>query len=126
MVEDILHVKDELYIKKNEIGAELAEKIKYLSIAKQPLTLSFTGKLNEPLCLTMTIGDNDKVHRLQTTSSLKLASESGIAQAILEKRFKNIASNNYRIEGFEYNGLADGLTLPFKELTVLKTRRLHY
>ena len=125
LVEDILHVKDELYIKKNEIGAELEEKIKYLSIAKQPLTLSFSGKLNEPLCLTMTIGDNDKVHRVQTTSSLRLASESAsnpatLDQTTLEKRFKNIAINNYHIEGFEYNGLDEGLTIPFKELTVLK------
>ena len=122
LVEDILHVKDELYIKKNEIGAELAEKIKYLSIAKQPLTLSFTGKLNEPLCLTMTIGDNDKVHRVQTQSLLRSASDSAISQATLEKRFRNIANNNYRIEGFECNALNDGLTLPFKELTVLKNQ----
>ena len=127
LVEDILHVKDELHIKKNEIGAELAEKIKCLSIAKQPLTLSFTGKLNEPLCLTMTIGDNDKVHRVQTTSSLRLASESAsnpatLDQTTLEKRFKNIAINNYHIEGFEYNGLDEGLTIPFKELTVLKNQ----
>ena len=127
LVKDILHVKDELHIKKNEIGAELAEKIKYLSIAKQPLVLAFTGKLNEPLCLTMTIGDNDKVHRVQTTSSLRLASESApnpatLDQATLEKRFKNIAINNYSIEGFECNALNDGLTLPFKELTMLKNQ----
>ncbi len=122
LVKDILHLKDELHIKKNEIGAELAEKIKYLSIAKQPLTLSFTGKLNEPLCLTMTIGDNDKVHRVQTTSSLRSASQSAIDQSTLEKRFKNIAINNYRIEGFECNTLGEGLTIPFKELTVLKNK----
>jgi putative protease len=122
LVEDILHVKEELHIKKNELGAELAEKIKYLSIAKQPLVLAFSGQLNEPFCLTMTIGDNDKVHRVQTQSSLKLASESAINQATLEKRFKNFASNNYRIEGFECNDLDDGLTIPFKELTVLKNK----
>ena len=122
LVKDILNVKDKLHIKKNEIGAELTEKIKYLSIAKQPLVLAFSGQLNEPFCLTMTIGDNDKVHRVQTQSSLKLASESAINQATLEKRFKNLASNNYRIEGFECNGLDDGLTIPFKELTVLKNK----
>ena len=122
LVEDILHAKKDLYIKKNELGAELAEKIKYLSIAKQPLALAFSGKLNEPLCLTMTIGDNDKVHRVQTQSPLRAASELAIDQATLEKRFKNLASNNYRIEGFECNGLDDGLTIPFKELTVLKNQ----
>ena len=122
LVEDILHVKQELYIKKNELGAELAEKIKYLSIAKQPLVLAFSGQLNEPFCLTMTIGDNDKVHRLQTKSLLRLASQSAINEATLEKRFKNFASSNYSIEGFECNGLDDGLTIPFKELAVLKNQ----
>ena len=126
LVEDILHVKDELHLKKNEIGAELAEKIKYLSIAKQPLTLSFSGQLNQPLCLTMTVGDNDKVHRVQTESLLRSASDSAIDQATLEKRFKNVASNNYRIEGFDCkdlgNGLDSGLTIPFKELTILKNQ----
>jgi U32 family peptidase len=78
--------------------------------------------LNEPFCLTMTIGDNDKVHRLQTKSLLRPASQSAINQATLEKRFKNFASNNYSIEGFECNGLDDGLTIPFKELTVLKNQ----
>jgi len=122
LVKDILHVRDELHNKKNEIGAELAEKIKYLSIAKQPLVLSFSGQLNEPLCLTMTIGDNDKVHRVKTESSLRSATDSAINQATLEKRFKNIASNNYRIEGFECNLLDNGLTIPFKELAVLKNQ----
>jgi putative protease len=97
LVEDVLHVKQELYTKKNELGAELAEKIKYLSIAKQPLVLAFSGQLNEPFCLTMTIGDNEKVHRLQTKSLLRPASQSAINQATLEKRFKNFSSNNYSI-----------------------------
>ncbi|MFV9614866.1 MAG: peptidase U32 family protein [Gammaproteobacteria bacterium] len=122
MVDDILHVKQVLFTKKNELGAELAEKIKYLSIAKQPLVLAFSGQLNAPFYLTMTIGDNDKVHRVQTQSLLRAASESAIDQATLEKRFKNFASNNYRIEGFECTGLDDGLTIPFKELTGLKNQ----
>jgi len=120
LVEDILHVKQVLFTEKNELGAELAEKIKYISIAKQPLILSFSGQLNMPLSLTITVGDNDKVYRVQTQSSLMLASQSAIDQAILEKRFKNFASNSHRIEGVECNGLGDGLTIPFKELTLLK------
>lgn len=122
LVEDILQVKEELYIKKNELGAELAEKIKYLSLAKQPLVLAFSGQLNQPFCLTMTIGDNDKVFRVQTQSLLRPASQSAIDLATLEKRFKNFVSNNYRIEGFECNALDDGLTIPFKELAALKNQ----
>ncbi len=122
MVEDVLHVKQVLFTEKNELGAELAEKIKYISIAKQPLSLTFSGKLNAPLCLTMTIGDNDKVYRVQTQSLLMLAGQSAIDKMALEKRFKNFSSNNYRIENFECHGLDDGLTIPFKELTLLKNK----
>ena len=122
MADDIQYVKQILFTKRNELTAELAEKIKYLSIAKQPLILTFSGQLNAPFCLTMTIGDHDKVHRVQTQSLLRTANESAINQVTLEKIFKNFASNDYRIEGFECTGLDDGLTIPFKELTVLKNR----
>ncbi|MDQ6990204.1 MAG: peptidase U32 family protein [Mariprofundaceae bacterium] len=122
MPDDIKDAKQKLFTERNQIGAELAEKIKYLTIAKQPLMLAFSGQLNAPLCLTMTIGDQDKVHRLQTDSMLKTASESAINQASMEKRFKNLGSNDYRIEGFEWSGLDDGLTVPFKELSALKNR----
>jgi len=119
-VGDIELVKEDLYTKKNELGAELKEKIKYLSIAKQPLVLAFSGQLDAPLCLTMTIGENDKVYKVQTGALLRAASESAIEQGTLVKRFKNFASNDYRIEGFECRALDDGLTIPFKELTALK------
>ncbi len=125
-VEHVQSVKQELYTKKNELGAELAEKIKNLSIARQPLTLAFSANLNEPLCLTITIGDNEKVHRLQTKSPLRPANESSINQGVLEKRFKNFANNDYLIEGFTCSGLNDdidaGLSIPFKELTDLKNQ----
>ena len=122
LVEDIQKVKHELYTRKNELGAEIAEKIKYISIAKQPLALTFTGKLNEALCLTMTIGDDDKLHSLKTELKLKPANQSAINQATLEKRFKNFANNDYTIEGFDCDGLDDDLSIPFKALTALKNQ----
>jgi len=122
LLKDVLHVKQMLFTEKNELGAELEEKIKYISIAKQPLTLTFSGQLNAPFCLTITVGDNDKVYHVKTQSPLKLASQSAIDKTTLEKRFKNFASNNYRIESFECNSLHDGLTIPFKELTLLKNK----
>ena len=122
LVEDVLHVKQQLFTKKNALGVELEEKIKYLSTAKQPLVLSFSGQLNSPLCLTITIGDNDKVYCVKTQSSLMTASQSAIDSATLEKRFKNLANNNYRIENFKCNDLDEGLTIAFKELTALKNK----
>ncbi|SIS73390.1 peptidase U32 family protein [Neptunomonas antarctica] len=121
-VVQVQEVREELYTQRNDLGAELADKIKYLSIAKQPLALAFTGELNEPLCLTMTIGDDDKVYTVQTESALRVATQLTIDKAALEKRFKNFAISDYTVESFDCSGLASDLSLPFKELTVLKNQ----
>lgn len=123
-VVQIEEVKQELHAQRNDLGVELAEKIKYLSIAKPPLTLAFSGKLNEPLRLTMTIGDNDKIYTVQTESLLGQATEITIDQAALDKRFKNFASGDFSVECFDCDALDGGLSLPFKELTVLKNQAL--
>ena len=121
-VVQVQETKQDLYDQRNEIGVELAEKIKYLSIAKQPLKLTFSGKLNQPLFLTVTFGDNDKVHTLQTESLLRTATQSTLDQAVLEKRFKNFHNGDYFIEGFECIDLDANLCIPFRELTVLKNQ----
>ncbi|MEE9351133.1 MAG: peptidase U32 family protein [Thiotrichaceae bacterium] len=120
----IEEVKKELYSKRNKLGDELIEKIKYLSIAKQRLALAFSGKLGEPLCLAMTISDgysdSNKVHTLHTESKLSAANKMSIDRTILEKRFKNFAISGFTLEDFDCSDLAKGLSLPLKELTVLK------
>lgn len=131
----IQEVKDGLFVKKNQLGEELAEKIKYLSIAKQPLRLTFSGQLNEPLRLTMTIGDvmdessdeidsvkTNKVHSLQSESQLRSTKDLPINQTVIEKRFKNFASDSHTLEGFDCSDLSDDLSIPFKELTALKNQ----
>ena len=127
-VKHIEEVKNELYAKKNALGDELTEKIKYLSIAKQPLTLSFSGKLDEPLCLTMIIGDHssiknssdNKTHTLFTESKLTTAKKMSIGEVELQKRFKNFAPIDFMLEGFHCSGLDADLSLPLRELTELK------
>ncbi|MGY5453049.1 peptidase U32 family protein [Agarivorans sp. MS3-6] len=121
-VVQIQEAKKELHAERNEIGEELAEKIKYLSIAKQPLVMAFSGSLNQPLRLTMTIGDNDKVHQLETPSPLAVAGKQTLDQALLEKRFKNFASNDFSLEEFDCRELGENLSLPFRELTELKNQ----
>lgn len=115
----IQEVKAGLYAKKDELGEELAEKIKYLSIAKQPLRMRFSGQLNEPLCLTLTIGD-DKVHTLHSESQFRVANDSPITPSALDKCFKNFASNDYTTENVDYRDLGDDLSIPFRELNALK------
>ncbi|WP_428355924.1 peptidase U32 family protein [Methyloprofundus sp.] len=121
-LKDIEQVKKEHYQQKNSLGDELAEKIKDLSIAKQSISLFFTGKLNEPLTLTLIIGDNDKTHSLKTESTLSSAQQLPINQPALERSFKNFAFNHFDINDFNCTGLGENLIIPFKEITTLKNQ----
>ena len=121
-LEDIKQVKINHYQKKDILGDELAEKIKDISIAKQTLSLSFTGKLNEPLTLIIIIGDNDKTYSLKTKSTLSVAQELPITQPVLEKCFKNFAFNHFDITDFNCTGLGENLGIPFKEISTLKNQ----
>ena len=127
----IQEVKDGLYLKKDQLGEELKEKIKYLSIAKQPLYLSVSGELGEPLCLRLSIGDKqasdksndiDKVHTLYSESKLGTSKDLPISQSVIEKRFKNFANDGYHLKDIDCSQLADELSVPFRELTALKKR----
>ena len=125
----IQEVKDGLFVKKDQLGEELEEKIKYLSIAKQPLRISVSGQLNESLCLTLSIGDSDsdnstdhKIHSLKSESTLCASNDLPINQTVIEKRFKNFASDGYTITAFDCCELGDDLSVPFKELTAMKNQ----
>jgi len=120
LLKDIKEVKKNHYQQKNSLGDELADKIKDISIAKQSISLSFTGKLNGPLTLIIIIGDNDKTHILETKSTLSAAQELPINQSVLDKCFKNFAFNNFDINDFNCTGLGENLSIPFKEITTLK------
>lgn len=121
-VKHIKQVRDELHSAKNALGDELAHKTRHLSIASQALTLSFSGKPDTPLQLTVTIDSGDAIHThtLNTESRLCAATKIAIDQAVLEKRFKNFAPTGYTLEGFDCAGLTPDLSLPLKELTDLR------
>lgn len=122
LVKDIAQVKKDHYQQKNNLGDALVEKIKDLSTAKQSISLSFSGKLDQPLSLTIIIGDNEKTHVLETKSTLSAAQQLPINQSVLEKCFKNFAFNHFDISDFNCTGLHENLILPFKELTTLKNQ----
>jgi len=122
LVEDIKQVKKNHYQQKNILGDELAEKIKDISTAKQTISLSFTGKLNQPLTLTIIIGDNDKTHILETESTLSAAQQLPLNLSVLERSFKNFAFNHFDINDFNCTGLDENLILPFKEISTLKNQ----
>jgi putative protease len=122
-VVQVQETQDELAQEKNAIGALVAEKIKYLSIAKQNLALNFSGKLGEPLTITARVTErvaDDKTFIVQSAMNLIEAGQSGIDQVAIEKRFKSFNNSEYLVESFNYENLDSGLNIPFKELTSLK------
>jgi putative protease len=125
-VVQVQDVTQTLYNDKQALGATLEDKIKYLSIAKQRITIKFTGALNQPLSVSVTIEENQKNSHAPikvNSSSVMIKSESSpIDQATLEKRFKIFNNADYEIERFDFESLPDGLSIPFKELSVLRNQ----
>ena len=131
----IQDVKDELYADRNELGAELRDKIKYLSAAKLPLTIEFSGSINTPLSIIAIVGDdsvgNDsegkssddaKVISIESSSLLALAGKSGLDEETLTKRFRSFDNAEFKLNDFVFTSYDSGLSIPFKELTDLKNR----
>ncbi|WP_406608899.1 peptidase U32 family protein [Agarivorans sp. JK6] len=123
-VVEIKEARKGLHAERNEIGDELAEKVKYLSIAKQPLKVQFSGELNQPLRLILTVADNDKVYQLATEELLSQAGKQSLDQALLEKRFKNFANRDYDYAEFDCSDLAANLSLPLKQISELKNQAI--
>ncbi|MDF1689853.1 MAG: U32 family peptidase [Cycloclasticus sp.] len=125
----IVHIqkaKQGLYDDKNKIGDELAEKIKGLSIAKQQLKLGFSGQLGEPLVLSIQVkGNNNELgttYVIESNEQLKKATHSILDSVAIEKRFKSFNNARYIIETLDFDGLAENLSLPFKELARMKNK----
>ncbi len=130
-VVQIHDAQQELSQEKNEISAQVSEKIEYLSIDKHLLNIEFSGKLNEPLTVTAVVSDGNQkalekkdkqVFVVQSDTCLIAAGKSAIDQSAIEKRFKSFNNARYNIEGFYFNQLDDNLNIPFKELTTLKNK----
>tara|TARA_R110001583_G_scaffold39399_7_gene126270 strand:+ start:1267 stop:3591 length:2325 start_codon:yes stop_codon:yes gene_type:complete len=133
-VVQIHEVEQELHQQNKQIKATVFDKISCLSIEKLPLTLSFSGALNEPLLIVATIthskdnGDsNDKDNSngnqefmVQSTSLLTQSDQSSIDNSVIEKRFKSFNNSSYNLAKINTDSLPQGLSIPFKELTGLK------
>ncbi|GAC17187.1 peptidase U32 family protein [Paraglaciecola arctica] len=133
-VVQIQEVEQSLYQEKNEINDLVRDKIQYLSIDKLPLTLSFAGEAGSPLTLTVSTNtaseeqtstvnmpiEATKHFELQSTSLLTQSEHNAIDQATLEKRFRTLATAEYVLKEMDMTHLSAGLSIPFKELTLLK------
>lgn len=124
-VVQIQEVKDELHEDKNQLGAELRDKIQYLSTAKLPLKLEFSGQLNTPLGITAFVGDNDedaKVISIESESLLTATGKSELDEATLRKRFRSFDNSEFALSDYSFSSYEAGLSIPFKDLTALKNK----
>jgi putative protease len=138
-VVQIQEVEQSLYEEKKQINATVQDKIKYLSIQKIPLTLRFSGDSGSQLTVTVSTKD-DSVGEHSTAELTKLKTQYFVVQSTsllvnseqehnlkvaLEKRFKSLNNAEFTLKSVDMDRLAKGLSLPFKELTMLKNEVTH-
>jgi putative protease len=138
-VVQIQEVEQKLNDEKQVINASVDDKIKHLTIDKIPLTLTFSGQSDQPLTLTVTTKelsqqqpfvDADNSDKGIETKSFELKSQSvlvksgkiSIDRETVEKRFKSFNNAHFNLVEILTQDLEDGLSIPFKELTVLKNQ----
>ncbi|MCL1127235.1 peptidase U32 family protein [Shewanella surugensis] len=117
---------------KSQIQASVDDKIKHLSIEKLPLTLAFSGQQGKPLSITVTTQDFvvgqtpliDKHFTVQSQSQLTRSDDASIDDSVIEKRFKSLHNAQFDLKPLITDDLAADLSIPFKELTVLKKQIL--
>jgi len=120
-----------LSTEKNEISAQVSEKIDCLSTAKPSLTIAFSGKANEPLTLTGLLADNnpkallkkeDQVFVVRSETTLTAADQASIDKSAIKKRFRSFNNEHHSLNEIDFSALEDNLNIPFKELTSLKSQ----
>ena len=128
-VVQIHDVKHELSQERDALQADVNEKIKYLSVEKMKLSLSFSGELDKPLIVTATIKEDAllptaqasvRTIELASNTNLVCTQETNIDSAALEKRFKNLDNSKYDFVAVNTDAIDDNLSLSFKSLTALK------
>lgn len=111
-------VKQELYQDKNQLGDDLAEKVKDLSIEKHTLLLSFIGKAEDNLKIIVKTPEHD--FTVTARSVLRAAEEKPITADKVAKRFNNITYGKYILADFDFSQYDENATMPFSELSTLR------
>lgn len=127
-VVQIQEVEQDIYDEKKQIASRVEEKIQQLSIAKAKVTLRFSGKLGEDFVVGVEVIDHtseDKQFELRSISKLSQSETFCIDQSAIRKRFKSINSLGFELSPFDISNLETGLSLPFKELTILKNELVY-
>ncbi|MCO4799420.1 MAG: U32 family peptidase [Colwelliaceae bacterium] len=124
-VVQIHDVEKSLSDEKNQMQASVFDKIKHLSIDKVPLTLNFSGDEGKPLTITA-ITEGFSVEKqtfvIHSNSLLVKSDKFGIDKTAIEKRFKSLNNAQFSLKEINATNFVENLSIPFKELTVLKNQ----
>jgi len=114
--------KADIYDDRTELIRRVETEINRLSIAKEPLTIKFSGICGNPLKIELTTPDLS----FEVFSEVYLTDtgKETLTVEMLSHRFKALNETEFFIEKIDVQALPDGLYLPFKELTSLKKKLL--
>lgn len=116
--EHVNAVNNKLHEDKRALGLSLAEKIKDMNIEKTSLTISFTAKLDSPLTITAVTAK--KTFVVKSSVNLTVAAENSITADKLKKRFRSFNNVDYRLTAIDFTQFDELLSVPFKEITLMK------
>jgi putative protease len=121
-VVQIHDAEQELHQQNKQIKATVFDKISCLSIEKRPLSLTFSGALGQSLIIHAAVLESDKKHEftVESTSKLTASDKASIDQHVIDKRFKSFNNSSYTLTNINTDNMPQGLSIPFKELSVLK------
>jgi len=127
-VVQIHDVEQNLSDEKTQINLDVNDKIKHFSIEKRPLTLTFTGEVGSKLQLTAKTQDyiagktstEEIIITLHSRHLLTASDKNCIDKDAIKKRFKGFNNSHFNLTELNLDGIAEGMSIPFSNLTALK------
>ena len=116
--------KLELYAEKQEITANVKNKIKPFNIEKSPLTIDISGKIDTPLKVSVKTIDNCFIilSKINLAQKNKKSDAKCLDYNIFLESFKALNDTEYYIKYLEIENLQKDLFISFKELSSIKKK----
>ena len=132
-VVQIQDVEQKLSDEKEQIHADVFDKIKHISIEKRTLSLVFSGEVGKPLTVSIKINEAEstgfaeqvtpeQTHVMHSERSLIASEKNCIDHSAIEKRFKSFNNAEFNLNELNTDAIPQDVTIPFKELTALKNK----
>jgi len=115
-----LQDKIDYYEEKEDIITRVKQKIKKLSIAKIPLIISISGKVDTPLTVSIKTPDTSFILLSKTNLVTIKNRAKSLTHNFLLAKFSALNDTAYYIERLEVENLGPDLFISFKELRTIK------